>query len=93
VECDSGFSGVVAFAILMIVVVPVGVPLVSFIGMKRAKDSLGGARMTALGGAKLSGDEVRDEDDRFGFLIKDLKPEVCCVSAAVPNGCSPLLLR
>ena len=75
VECDTGFIGVITFAVVMIVAVPIGVPLIFLIGMKRAKDQLGGPRMTALGGAKLSGEEVNDEDDRFGFLVRDLKPE------------------
>jgi hypothetical protein len=66
---------VITFAVVMIIAVPIGVPLIFFIGMKRAKDRLGGARTTALGGAKLSGDDVSDEDDRFGFLVRDLKPE------------------
>ena len=43
--------------------------------MKAAKDSLGGAQVSALGGAKLSADNVKDEDDHFGFLTFHVKPE------------------
>ena len=31
--------------------------------------------MTALGGAKLADDETEDDNDSFGFLIRDMKPE------------------
>eukprot|EP01045_Picozoa_sp_COSAG04_P012707 COSAG04_NODE_866_length_9767_cov_2.846400_1_plen_2137_part_00 len=75
VECVGEFLGVVSFSFVMIALVPVGVPLVFFLKMKSAKDAIGGARMTALGGAKLSGDDVKDEDDQYGFLVCDFKPE------------------
>ena len=43
--------------------------------MKRAKTSLGGVNQTAVGGAKLVPDHVNDEDDQFGYLCSDCKPE------------------
>ena len=42
---------------------------------KRKKNQIGGIRRTALGGAKLADDETEDENDSFGFLIRDMKPE------------------
>lgn len=43
--------------------------------VKRARDALGGANQTVLGGAKLVSDEIDDESDHFGYLCKDCKPE------------------
>ena len=43
--------------------------------MKRAKDTLGYVNTTNLGGAKLSSDDVADEDDQYGFLISDYRPQ------------------
>ncbi len=74
VECVGPFWGIVSMAVIGILVVPVGVPLVLFIKMKKAKDKLGGAQTSEFGGAKLSGKDVQDEDDTYGFLTYDLKP-------------------
>ena len=73
VECKGSFFGLVAFAVVIIVLIPVGVPTLLLFAMRNAKNRLGGVRMTALGGAKLT--EEEDERDPFGFLIRDLKPE------------------
>eukprot|EP01043_Picozoa_sp_COSAG02_P027509 COSAG02_NODE_1628_length_11586_cov_3.954644_1_plen_316_part_10 len=75
VECAGSFWGIVSLSVVGIVLVPVGVPLVLFMKMKKAKDQLGGAQVSELGGAKLSGKDVQDEDDTYGFLTFDLKPE------------------
>ena len=56
-------------SIVLIVLIPVGVPVSFLYFMKRAKDNLGVVNTTDLGGAKLSSDDVTDQDDRYGFLI------------------------
>jgi hypothetical protein len=76
VRCDDAkFYAVTAAAVFLIVVIPVGVPCVFLVLMKRQKDSIGGVRETALGGAKLVDDDTHDDDDRYGFLIRDFRPE------------------
>jgi hypothetical protein len=75
IECVGSFWTLVFMSVGGICLVPVGVPLVLWIKMKAAKDSLGGAQVSALGGAKLSADNVKDEDDHFGFLTFHVKPE------------------
>jgi hypothetical protein len=75
IECVGSFWTLVFMSVGGICLVPVGVPLVLWIKMKAATDSLGGAQVSALGGAKLSADNVKDEDDHFGFLTFHVKPE------------------
>ena len=43
-----------------------------------AKNKIGGVNETLLGGAKLSPDDVDDDDDQYGFLTRDFKPEFWC---------------
>ena len=83
VECHNEFFTFVAFAIVIILLVPVGIPILLFIAMKNKKNQIGGVRMTALGGAKLADDDVPDENDTFGFLIRDLKPEYARTSSLI----------
>jgi hypothetical protein len=78
VDCSSGpFYTAVAFALIMIVAVPIGVPLCFLWLMSRAKSALpnGKPNTTLLGGAKLCSDDMDDDQDRYGFLCRDLKPE------------------
>ena len=75
VECKGAFFGFVAFAVVAIALVPVGVPALLFFFMRRQKIRIGGVHKTALGGAKLAHDDTEDENDSFGFLIRDMKPE------------------
>ena len=60
-------------SIVLIILVPIGVPVIFFALMKKAKDNLEGGRVNTniAGGAKLSADDVSDEDDRFAFLTQD----------------------
>ena len=76
IDCNSGrYMLTLAFSFAAIILVPIGVPAVFLYFMKQAKDALGGVNETALGGAKLVADDVSDEDDPFGYLCKDCKPE------------------
>lgn len=78
ISCQSGtFYAAMAFAFVLILAVPIGVPLVFLLMMYRAKNRLpnGQPNTTLLGGAKLCADDLADEDDRYGFLCRDLKPE------------------
>ena len=78
VDCSSGsFYTAVSFALLLIAVVPIGVPLCFLWLMARAKSALpdGKANTTVLGGTKLCSDDMDDDQDRYGFLCRDLKPE------------------
>eukprot|EP01043_Picozoa_sp_COSAG02_P027024 COSAG02_NODE_1575_length_11877_cov_43.830871_5_plen_2345_part_00 len=76
VRCDnSDFYSIGALSACLIVLVPLGVPTIFFFMMKRQKDKIGGVRETALGGAKLADDDTADEDDRYGLLIRDFRPE------------------
>ena len=55
----------------------IGVPLVFLLLMYRAKSQLPNGRVntTLLGGAKLCSADLDDEDDQYGFLCRDLKPQ------------------
>ena len=76
IDCNSGsYMLALTISFFLIVLVPIGVPAIFLFFMRRANDALGGANTTALGGAKLVADDVADEDDPFGYLCKDCKPE------------------
>ena len=78
VDCDSGsFTAAYIFALIMIVLIPIGVPLTFLFFMYRAKEALpdGTPNATVLGGAKLCAADLSDGDDRYGFLCRDLRPE------------------
>ena len=78
VDCtSSSFLLTVSLSIVLIFVIPIGVPAVFLVMMWRAKSNLAGGRVnsTLLGGAKLCSAEQDDEEDKFGFLVRDLKPE------------------
>ena len=76
VPCDEEqFITVVIVSIMMIILVPIGVPVLLLFYMNKKKNELGGVQMTALGGSKLCADDLDDDDDRYGFLVRDLKPE------------------
>eukprot|EP01045_Picozoa_sp_COSAG04_P013252 COSAG04_NODE_930_length_9363_cov_28.745898_4_plen_1224_part_00 len=77
IDCGTNeFVATVAFAIFIILLIPIGVPVVFLILMLRAKQSNGGVvNATALGGAKLAADDADDESDTYGFLIRDYRPQ------------------
>eukprot|EP01045_Picozoa_sp_COSAG04_P000517 COSAG04_NODE_12_length_42844_cov_6.769213_21_plen_1150_part_00 len=77
IDCNATkFTLTVAFAIVVIILIPIGVPAIFTILMLRAKQSIGGVvNETALGGAKLAPDDADDEDDTYGFLISDYRPQ------------------
>eukprot|EP01043_Picozoa_sp_COSAG02_P039785 COSAG02_NODE_3167_length_7243_cov_11.017495_1_plen_74_part_00 len=66
-----------SLALILILVIPIGVPLVFLFLMVKAKNALPGGKVntTVLGGAKLCSNELGDDDDRYGFLCRDLKPQ------------------
>ena len=63
-------------AIVMIFMIPIGVPLVFFMLMMKAKSQLPNSQpnTTVLGGAKLCVADLNDDQDQYGFLCRDLKP-------------------
>ena len=74
--CDSNEYYLIYFvSMLLILAFPIGMPMTFLFLMYRKKKQLGGVNTTALGGAKLAGDEVEDEDDTYGYLCKDMKAE------------------
>ena len=78
VDCTtSSFYSAVVLAVVLIAAVPIGVPLCFLWLMARAKSALpdGKVNTTVLGGSKLCSDELDDDQDRYGFLCRDLKPE------------------
>eukprot|EP01045_Picozoa_sp_COSAG04_P049593 COSAG04_NODE_19629_length_411_cov_1.490385_1_plen_121_part_01 len=77
IDCSTNsFVITVAFAVFVILLVPIGVPVVFLLLMLRAKQSIGGVvNETALGGAKLVADDADDESDTYGFLIRDYRPQ------------------
>ena len=76
INCNTGpFYTVTIFAFLAILIVPIGVPVGFLFFMRRARDIVGSVNVTLLGGAKLSSNEVDDDDDKFGFLTRDFKPQ------------------
>eukprot|EP01045_Picozoa_sp_COSAG04_P005864 COSAG04_NODE_279_length_18210_cov_5.657225_1_plen_1569_part_10 len=77
IDCGTAkFTLTVAFAALVIILIPIGVPAIFLMLMLRKKESLGGVvNETALGGAKLVADDADDESDTYGFLIKDYRPQ------------------
>lgn len=78
VNCSSAsFYTVVVFALILILIVPIGVPLCFLWLMARAKSALpdGQVNTTILGGSKLCAQEMDDDQDRYGFLCRDLKPK------------------
>ena len=77
-------QGLTGIAILLI---PIGVPFTFMLLMKRAKDRVGGVNTTALGGAKLASDSTEDDDDSFGYLCKDCKPQYYCATAMLSHCC------
>jgi hypothetical protein len=59
IECNSSqFSAVLTVAVVLMMLIPIGVPSLFLFYMKRAKDKLGYVNTTDLGGAKLSSDDV-----------------------------------
>eukprot|EP01045_Picozoa_sp_COSAG04_P008546 COSAG04_NODE_476_length_13722_cov_16.614707_1_plen_903_part_10 len=77
IDCSTNkFVITVAFAVFVILLIPIGVPVVFLLLMLRAKQSIGGVvNATALGGAKLAPDDADDESDTYGFLIRDYRPD------------------
>ena len=77
IDCNTTkFSATQTFAFFVILLIPVGIPAAFALMMHRAKESLGGVvNETALGGAKLSSDDVDEEGDTYGFLTSDYRPE------------------
>ena len=77
IDCGTTkFQATVAFALFVIILIPIGVPVAFLFLMLRAKRSIGGVvNTTAEGGAKLVPADDDDESDAYGFLIKDYRPE------------------
>eukprot|EP01045_Picozoa_sp_COSAG04_P010945 COSAG04_NODE_689_length_11142_cov_6.664041_4_plen_1132_part_00 len=77
IDCTTTkFALTVALSAFIILLIPIGVPVVFTLLMLRAKQSNGGVvNATALGGAKLAADDADDESDTYGFLIRDYRPE------------------
>eukprot|EP01045_Picozoa_sp_COSAG04_P005276 COSAG04_NODE_242_length_19007_cov_3.089433_8_plen_1575_part_00 len=77
IDCNTTkFALTIAFAAFVILLIPIGVPVVFTLLMLRAKQANGGiVNETALGGAKLASDDADDESDTYGFLIKDYRPQ------------------
>ena len=74
--CDSSkYYLVYILSMLLVVAFPIGMQATFLFLMHRRKQQLGGVNTTVLGGAKLAADEVEDEDDPFGYLCSDMKPE------------------
>ncbi len=76
IDCSSTrYHLVYVLSICLIVLIPVGVPAGFLYFMNRARVRLGGkVECNSLGGAKLSGPEVSDEDDTYSFLTSDYHP-------------------
>eukprot|EP01043_Picozoa_sp_COSAG02_P010453 COSAG02_NODE_367_length_23739_cov_16.775127_11_plen_251_part_00 len=76
VRCDAAsFYSVELLTVILVIVVPVGVPAGFLFLMYRQKQVLGMVNETALGGAKLAAVSTPDDDDRYGFLVRDFRPE------------------
>eukprot|EP01043_Picozoa_sp_COSAG02_P036007 COSAG02_NODE_2612_length_8419_cov_2.286779_4_plen_1809_part_00 len=76
IDCNSGFYlFTLALTTVGILIVPVGVPFTFMVLMKQAKIKLDGVNQTVIGGAKLVPNSVDDDEDPFGYLCKDYKPE------------------
>eukprot|EP01045_Picozoa_sp_COSAG04_P002347 COSAG04_NODE_85_length_27560_cov_8.621245_6_plen_838_part_00 len=77
IDCNSNkFTLTAAFALFVIILIPIGVPVAFLFLMLRAKRSIGGVvNTTAEGGAKLVPVDDDDESDAYGFLVKDYRPE------------------
>jgi hypothetical protein len=76
VDCSSStFSFMGFITIVLIVLVPVGVPLGFLWAMRSKKTALGGVNTNDLGGSKLNEPDADDDDDDYSFLIKDYRPE------------------
>eukprot|EP01045_Picozoa_sp_COSAG04_P002616 COSAG04_NODE_97_length_26459_cov_6.507246_4_plen_1426_part_00 len=77
IDCTTTkFALTVALSAFVILLIPIGVPVVFLILMRRAKQANGGTvNATALGGAKLVADDADDESDTYGFLIRDYRPQ------------------
>ena len=77
IDCSTNkFVATVAFASFVILLIPIGGPVVFLIFMLRAKQANGRVvNATALGGAKLAPDDADDESDSYGFLIRDYRPQ------------------
>eukprot|EP01043_Picozoa_sp_COSAG02_P025727 COSAG02_NODE_1456_length_12512_cov_17.368082_2_plen_232_part_00 len=75
IDCNASEYAIgQVLALVGIVLVPIGVPAYFFVQMRRQEQAIGGVKQNALGGAKLVSDDSSDEDDRFGFLCRDMKP-------------------
>lgn len=86
VDCDSGsFMSMAILSIVLIVIVPIGIPLGFLFLMDKARRKLpdGKVNKTLLGGAKLVPEQSDDSDDPYGFLIRDCRPEYWYVLAGI----------
>ena len=76
IDCNSGsYLLSLTLTAVAILFIPIGVPFTFMFLMTRSKANLGGVNQTALGGAKLVPDDVDDDEDPFGYLCKDCKPD------------------
>jgi hypothetical protein len=76
VSCDSSsFSLVMVLAVFGVLAVPLGLPLLFFLRMRRKVQDLGGQpNENAAGGAKLAASDAEDQSDQFAFLVQDYTP-------------------
>eukprot|EP01045_Picozoa_sp_COSAG04_P003951 COSAG04_NODE_167_length_21718_cov_556.193293_4_plen_352_part_00 len=76
IDCNTPeYTATMVLGILLIIVIPFGLPAAIFYKMFGAKQALGGVRSNATGGAKLAADDMDDDDDTFAFLIGVYRPE------------------
>lgn len=78
IDCETGeFYFWATVSVGLILAIPIGVPSIFLFLMNRARLKLPGGKVnvTLLGGAKLIPDTVEDDQDSFGFLCRDCKPE------------------
>ena len=76
IDCNTPeYTATMVLGILLIILIPFGLPAAIFYKMFGAKQALGGVRSNATGGAKLADDDVDDDDDTFAFLIGVYRPE------------------
>lgn len=76
-ECSSsGYLSIEVVGLVTTLLIPIGVPAISFYYMRAKVTNMGGAaNMNSSGGAKLVLDSESDDSDGFAFLVKDFKPE------------------
>jgi hypothetical protein len=78
IDCDTAqYYLLAAVSVGLIVAIPIGVPAIFLFLMNRARLKLPGGKVntTLLGGAKLVPETMDDDQDSYGFLCRDCRPE------------------